>query len=99
MAEDYISDERVIQNPRRMKQSVNILERINRRLNDAEEWIIKLVDREKEITTAEQKKEKWMKRNEESLRDFWDIKHTDICIIRYKKEERERKDPRKYLKR
>lgn len=41
-----------------MKQSVNILERINRRLNDAEEWIIKLVDREKEITTAEQKKEK-----------------------------------------
>lgn len=58
MAEDYISDERVIQNPRRMKQSVNILERINRRLNDAEEWIIKLVDREKEITTAEQKKEK-----------------------------------------
>ena len=58
MAEDYISDERVIQNPRRMKQSVNILERINRRLNDAEEWIIKLVDREKEITTAEQRKEK-----------------------------------------
>ena len=40
-----------------------------------------------------------MKRKEESLRDFWDIKHTDICIIRYKKEERERKDPRKYLKR
>lgn len=58
MAEYYISDERVIQNPRRTKQSVNTLERINRRLTDAEEWIIKLADREIEITTAEPKKEK-----------------------------------------
>ena len=31
-----------------------------------------------------------MKRKEDSLRDLWVIKHTDICIIRYKKEKREK---------
>ena len=50
------------------------------RLDDTEEWIN--VDRVVEITEAEQKKEKRIKRNEDSLRDLWDnIKHTDICII------------------
>ena len=35
-----------------------------------------------EITAREQNKEKRMKRNEDSLRNFWDnIKHTNICII------------------
>ena len=35
-----------------------------------------------EITTAEQNKEKEMKRTEDSLRDLWDnIKHTNIPII------------------
>ena len=35
-----------------------------------------------EITAGEQNKEKRMKRNEDSLRNFWDnIKHTNICII------------------
>ena len=32
-----------------------------------------------------------MKRKEDSLRELWgNIKHTDICIIRYKKEKREK---------
>ena len=41
-----------------------------------------------------------MKRNEDSLRDLWDnTKHNNICIIGVPEEKRERKDPRKYLKR
>ena len=54
-----------------------------------------------EITAAEQNKERRMKRNEDSLRDLWDnIKHNIIRIIWVPEgEERERKDPRKYLKR
>ena len=41
-----------------------------------------------EITTAEQNKEKSLKRIEDSLRDLWDnIKHTNIRIIRVPEEE------------
>ena len=39
-------------------------------------------DRLMEITDAEQKREKRLKRNEESLRELWDnVKHTTIRII------------------
>ena len=49
---------------------------------------------------TEQNKEKRMKRNEDTLRDLWDnIKCTNISILGSQKEKRERKDPRKYLKR
>ena len=58
-----------------------------------------LKDRMVEIIVAEQKTEKRMKRNEDSLRDLWDnIKHTDICIKGVPEGE-ERKNLRKYLKR
>jgi len=51
-----------------------------------------------EITATEQNIGKRMKRNKDSLRDFWDnIKCTNICIIGVLKGE-ERKDLRKYLK-
>ena len=40
----------------------NALERINSKLNDTEEQISELEDRIVEITTAEQKKEKRMKK-------------------------------------
>ena len=57
----------------------NTLEGIHSRLNEAEERIRDLEDKIVEITTAEQNKEKRMKRIEESLRDLWDkIKHTNI---------------------
>ena len=53
-----------------------------------------------EFTAVEQNTEKKMKRNEDSLRDLWDnIKWKNICIIGVLEEKRERKDPRKYLKR
>ena len=52
-----------------------------------------------ESATAEQSIEKRMKRNEESLRDFWDnIKHINIPIMGVPAGEK-RKDRRKYLTR
>ena len=52
-----------------------------------------------EITTAEQNKEKRMKRIEDSFRDLWDnINCTDIQIIGFP-EKRKRKSLRKYLNR
>ena len=61
----------------------NSLEGINSRITEAEEWISDLEDKIVEITTAEQNKEKRMKRIEDSLRDLWDnIKFTNIQIGR-----------------
>ena len=55
------------------------LEGINSRITEAEGRIRDLEDKIVEITTAEQNKEKRMKRIEDSLRDFWDnIKLTNI---------------------
>ena len=52
-----------------------------------------------EITTTEQKKEKRMKRIEDSLRDLWDnIKHTNIRIIRVPEEEEKKKGTEKIIK-
>ena len=57
----------------------NSLEGINSRITEAEERMSDLEDKIMEITTAEQNKEKRMKRIEDSLRDLWDnIKHTNI---------------------
>ena len=54
--------------------------RINKRLNNTEEWISKLENTVVEITEAEAKKKK--KRNEDNSRDLWDnIKRTNIHII------------------
>ena len=78
----------------------NTLEVINSRITEAEERISDLEDRMLEFTSAEQNKEKRMTRNEDTLRDLWDnIKCNNICITGIPEEKRERKDPRKYLKR
>ena len=49
-----------------------MLEGINNRITEAEEWIGELEDRMMEITSKEQNKEKKMKRTEDSLRALWD---------------------------
>ena len=78
----------------------NSLEGINWRITGAEERISDLEDKIVEITTAEQNKEKRMKRIEDSLKDLWDnIKCTDIRIIGVPEEEEKKKGLRKYLKR
>ena len=69
----------------------NSLERINSRIPEAEEWISDLEDKIVEITTAEQNKEKRMKRIEDSLRDLWENnKRTNIRIIRVPGEEKKK---------
>ena len=60
----------------------NSLEGINSKITEAEERISDLEDKIVEITTAEQNKEKKMKRMEDSLRERWDnITRTNIGII------------------
>ena len=74
----------------------NTLEGINSRITEAEERINDLEDKIVEITTAEQNKEKRMKRIEDSLRDLWDnIKHTNIRIIGVPEEEEKKKGTEK----
>ena len=52
-----------------------------------------------EISAAEQKKEKRMKRNGNSFRDLWDnIKHANIRIIGYPKRRREKEKGRKCIR-
>ena len=71
------------------------LEGLSSRLNE-EEWITELEDRVVEIIMAEQKKEKKVKRNEDSLRDLWDnIKSDHIHIIGVPEGEERDKGPEK----
>ena len=71
------------------------LEGINSRINEAER-ISELEDRLMEITVGEENKEKRMKRNEDSLREFWDnIKCTNTCIIVVLEEQEREKGPEK----
>ena len=73
----------------------NSLEGINSRITEAEERISDLEDKIVEITTAEQNKEKRMKTIEDSLRDLWDIKCTNIRIIGVPEEEEKKKGTEK----
>ena len=52
-----------------------------------------------EITDVEQKREKRLKTNEESLRELWDnVKHTNICIIGVPEGEEREKGTEKIFK-
>ena len=69
----------------------NSLEGINSRITEAEERLSDLEDKIVEKTTAEQNKEKRMKRIEDSLRDIWDyIKRNNIPIIWVPEEEKKK---------
>ena len=75
------------------------LEAANSRIQEAEEPISEVEDRLVEITDAEQKREKRLKTNEESLRELWDnVKHTNIGITGVPEGE-ERRGQNKYSKR
>ena len=74
----------------------NSLERINSRITEAEKRVSDLEDKTVKITIAEQNKEKRMKRNEDSLREFWDnIKCTNIRIIGVPEEKEKKKGTEK----
>ena len=74
----------------------NPLEGINSRITEAEEKKSDLEGKIVEITTAEQNKEKRMKRIEDSLRDLWDnIKRTNIRLIGVPEEEEKKKGSEK----
>uniref|UniRef100_A0A8D1E2H7 L1 transposable element RRM domain-containing protein n=1 Tax=Sus scrofa TaxID=9823 RepID=A0A8D1E2H7_PIG len=63
-------------------ETKNLLEGANSRIQEAEEQISEMEDRLVEITDAEQKREKKLKTNEESLRELWNkVKSTNIHII------------------
>ena len=70
----------------------NTLDGMKSKITEAEERISDLEDKIVEITTAEQNKEKRMKRTEDSLRDLWDIKRTNIQIIRVREEEKKKRN-------
>ena len=78
----------------------NTLQGINSRITEAEERISELEDRMVPITAMEQKKQKRMKRNEDSIRDSGTTLNAPTFELYVsQKEKRERKDLRKYLKR
>ena len=74
----------------------NSLEGINSKITEAGEGISDLEDKIVEITTAEQNKEKSIKRIEDSLIDHWDnIKCTNIQILGVPEEEERKKGTEK----
>ena len=77
-----------------------MLEGINSRITEAEEWISELEDRMVEITDVEQNKEKRKKRNEDNLRDLWTtINAPKLKLQGSQKKKRKRNGLRKSLKR
>ena len=92
--EELKSKQRIMNNT--INEIKNSLEGIKSRISEAEERISDLEDKIVEITTAEQNKEKRMKRIEDSLRDLWDnIKLTNIRIIGIPEEEEKKKGTEK----
>ena len=78
----------------------NSVEAANSRIQEAEEQISEVEDRLVEITDAEQKREKRLKTNEESLRELWDnVKRTNIPYYTGARRRREREGDRKNIPR
>jgi len=74
------------------------LEGTNSRITEAEDGISEVGDRMVEISEAERKKEKKIKRNEDNLRDLWDnIKCLNIQIIGVPEEEDKKKGHEKII--
>ena len=92
--EELKSKQAIINNT--INEIKNSLKGINNRITEADEQISELEDKTVEITTAEQNKEKRMKRIEDSLRELWDnIKCTNIRIIGVPEEEEKKKGTEK----
>ena len=94
--------EELKRNQATMKNTINeiknTLDEIKSRITKAEERISDLEERTVEISATEQDKENRMQRIEDSIRELWDIKQTNMRIIGVPEEE-EKNGLRKYLKR
>ena len=76
----------------------NTLEGTKNRITEAEDRIKEVEDTIVEINEAERKKEKWIKINEDNLRDLWDnVKHANIPTIGVSEEEDKKKEHEKIL--
>ena len=76
----------------------NTVEGTNSSIMEAVDRISEVEDRMVEINGAERKKEKRIKRNEDSLRDLWDnVKRPNTQIIGVPEEEDKKKDHEKIL--
>ena len=74
------------------------LEATSSRITEAEDRIREVEDRMVDINEAERKKDKWIKRNEDSLRDLQDsVKGPNIRIIGVPEEEDKKKGHEKIL--
>ena len=70
----------------------NTLEGTDSSIMEAEDRINEVEDRMVEINESERKKEKWIERNEDNLRDLWDnVKCPNIQIIGVPEEEDKKK--------
>ena len=68
------------------------------RITEVEDRISEVEDRIVEINESERKKEKWIKRNEDNRRDFWDnVKCPNIRILGVPEEDDKKKDHEKIL--
>ena len=75
-----------------MNKIRNTLEATNSRITEAEDRISEVENRMVEINESERKKEKWIKRNEDKLRDLQDNKkRSNIRIIGIPEEEEDKK--------
>ena len=69
----------------------NTLEATNSRITEAGDRISEIEDRMVEINESERKKEKWIERNDDNLRDLLDkVKHPNIQIIGVPEEDKKR---------
>ena len=65
---------------------------------EAEDRISDIEDKMVEISETERKKEKWIKRNKDNLRDLWDnVKCTNTRILGVPEGEDKKKDHEKIL--
>ena len=81
-----------------LNEMKNILQGINSRVDETENRINNLEDKEAENAQSEQQEEKRIQKIEGSLRSVWDnFKHTNIASWRCQKENRENKKLNTYL--
>ena len=79
-------------------ETKSTLKGANSIINEAKDRISEVEDRMLEISEAERKKEKWIKRNEDKLRDLWDnVKCPNIWIIGVPEEEDKKEGHKKIL--